>query len=92
MAQQRSRWRAATRVLGMVLTVSVPALALALLGSTALGSLAGPAVAVGDFRVLETSAQAPTQAVKTQATAEGDATEVQLTTWEGTKVKVSRFK
>jgi hypothetical protein len=79
---KRPKWRVAAKVLAAALSVSVPVLALAVLGGNALAPLSGRAAPWGEFRVLDTVPAARAGAVKPAPADEP--IDVELTNWEHT--------
>jgi len=82
--QKLSKWRITTKILAATVSLSVPVLALAFFGSSALALLLGPTAGAGEFRLLS-PAPTPSQASKTEAAPQNDdETAVELTNWEKT--------
>jgi hypothetical protein len=79
---KRRTWRGVAKVLALSVCVSVPVLALLVLGGSALGLLPGRTAAPGEFRALDT-VPAPQASTAKPARAHEPGV-VELTTWEKT--------
>jgi hypothetical protein len=83
--EKRSKWGVAARKLGGVAVLSVPVVALALFGGSALALFSGTTT-VGDheFRVLSTASRAQPATAQAPAATGDDQAEVEVTVWEKT--------
>src|SRR5438132_995122 len=81
--EKRSKWGGVARKLGGVAVLSVPVVALAMFGGSALALFSGTTTAGGhEFRVLDTASRAQPATAQAPAARGDDQTEVEVTVWE----------